>query len=219
MGTVFMKKNILLFLLISLTLTSCQSAVVNQNNQTVSSENTRNTKALATKNISEKDVESKEQEKKKYSFFGNYQMKDDFAKIIDQNSIDRAYSEEMETFQNSAEFNTQGWVELEAKYLKIWDNELNSIYKKLLTKLNEKEKNILIESQKGWVQFHTNELAFVDEVFYFRKSGQLFGSQGRVQTVATQSSRIRQRTLELMEYYYLLENEIEFEYKGVPTKK
>jgi uncharacterized protein YecT (DUF1311 family) len=145
-------------------------------------------------------------------YFGQYQMSEDgFSNLVKDNAIDRDYKIESDRFQKSTEFNTQGWIEIEDKYSKAWDKELNNIYKKLLTKLNEAEKKELTDAQKGWALFHINESEFVSEAW----SDLGLGSQGKVQLVMAQKERIRIRTLQLMEYYHMLGGEIEFLYKGM----
>jgi len=101
---------------------------------------------------------------------------------------------------------------LESKYTKIWDVELNAIYNKLLAKLTPKEKEGLIETQQGWLQYHMKESEFVNQVFNLRESGPVLGSQGTIQKQQAIKERIRERTLELMEYCSLLGDNVEFVY-------
>lgn len=145
-------------------------------------------------------------------YFGQYQMTDEgFSELVKNNAIDRDYANEMAEFQESTEFSTNGWIQLESKYSKLWDNELNNIYKKLLEKLNDEEKKKLLEAQKGWLVFHVSESEFVAEAW--EDFG--LGSQGRVQILIAERDRIRKRTLQLMEYYHMLGGEVEFLYEGV----
>ncbi|TDP01559.1 lysozyme inhibitor LprI family protein [Flavobacterium sp. 245] len=44
--------------------------------------------------------------------------------------------------------------------LKKADNELNKVYKKLVQKLDEKEKNLLITAQKDWIKFRDSKCDF-----------------------------------------------------------
>jgi uncharacterized protein YecT (DUF1311 family) len=148
-----------------------------------------------------------------FCFLG-YDMSGEFDNLMKNNPLDKDYEKEIQELSNSKDFNTQAWVEIESKYTKLWDSELNSIYKKLLAQLAPEEKALLIESQKGWLQYHLNEQKFVNQTFYFRKNDPIVGSQGRVQTITAYKERIRERTIELMEYYSMLGNEIIFEYKN-----
>jgi uncharacterized protein YecT (DUF1311 family) len=151
------------------------------------------------------------------SNYGVYDMTGELVDKLNNNPIDRDYEVEFKELNQSKNFSTFAQVELESKYAKLWDIELNAIYSKLLSKLNSKEKELLIESQKGWLQFHMKESEFVNQVFNLRDSGPVFGSQGRVQIQQAIKGRIRERTLELMEYYSLLGNEVRFVFAG--TKK
>jgi uncharacterized protein YecT (DUF1311 family) len=145
-------------------------------------------------------------------YFGQYQMADKgFSSLVKDNAIDRDYKTEWDKFQKSQEFSTQGWVELEARYRELWDKELNNTYNKLMKELNEQEKKKLLEAQAGWVQFHTNESEFVETAW--EELG--LGSQGRIQLITAEKDRIRERTLQLMEYFNMLGGDIEFLYKGL----
>lgn len=144
--------------------------------------------------------------------YGAYDMTGEFADKVNNNPIDRDYEVEFKELGQSRNFTTLAEVEIESKYVKIWDTELNEIYKKLQAKLNTAEKEILIESQKGWLQYHMKESEFVNQVFYFRESGPVLGSQGRVQMQQAIKERLRERTMELMEYYVLLGNDVDFVY-------
>jgi uncharacterized protein YecT (DUF1311 family) len=143
-----------------------------------------------------------------------YDMSGQFEKLIQNNPLDRDYEQEIQDANDSENFTTQKWVEIETKYTNLWNKELNSIYRKLLAQLTKIEKNLLIESQKGWLQYHLTEQKLVNQTFYNRENGPIFGSQGRVQAVGAACARIRERTIELMEYYNMLGNEVNFEYQG-----
>ena len=161
--------------------------------------------------VSNKDNSTNNQEQIDYSYFGQYQMSDEgFSQYVKDNAIDRDYKIELDKLQNSSSFNTQSWVGIEGKYTDIWDEELNNIYNKLLNKLNEKEKEKLLNAQKGWLQFHISEAEFINETW----NDLQLGSQGRVQSIMSVKNRIRERTLQLMEYYYMLGGKVEFLYQG-----
>ncbi|MEL1135448.1 lysozyme inhibitor LprI family protein [Desulfitobacterium sp. THU1] len=142
--------------------------------------------------------------------YGVYDMTGELVDKLNNNPIDHSYVVEFKELNQSKNFSTLAQVELESKYIKLWDAELNAIYNKLLTKLNPEEKEVLIESQKGWLQHHMKESEFVNQVFNLRDSGPVFGSQGRVQMPQAIKGRVRERTLELMEYYSLLGNDVQF---------
>ncbi|MBA2943874.1 DUF1311 domain-containing protein [Paenibacillus sp. CGMCC 1.16610] len=161
------------------------------------------------------DVESESIDTKVYSDYLSNQPERQFSKVIRDNPIDKDYAKENNEFQNSTDFNTSNWVELEAKYTRIWDQELNNIYEKLLTKLNAEDKESLIKAQRGWVQYQTNEIEFSEHFINLSdEKGPLLGTQGYVDTQIATKNRIKTRTIQLYEYYYLIDEKIEFTYKS-----
>ncbi|WP_310831051.1 lysozyme inhibitor LprI family protein [Paenibacillus pedocola] len=142
---------------------------------------------------------------------GTYDLTGEFYNEMLRNPIDHDYEVEFNEFQNSKEFSTFGWRALESKYTEVWDKELNQIYKKLLSKLDREPKEVLIESQKEWLQYHLRETEFVGKTFI--NNGYL-GSQGLVSLDTVIMERIRERTMQLFEYRYLLDGEVEFLYQS-----
>lgn len=198
-----MKRYLVLILILTLILTSCTN--INKNNEAVNSQLEANQPEQVTPTPSEDNTNIND------TYFGQYQMSDDgFSKYVQDKAIDKDYEVEYKKFQESAEFNTQDWVELESKYIELWDKELNNTYNNLLKKLNAKEQEKLRDAQKGWLQYHTKESEFIAETW--EDFG--FGTQARVQSAMAIKDRIRERTLHLMEYYYMLGGDVEFLYKG-----
>lgn len=143
---------------------------------------------------------------------GNLDLKGEFYDEMLQNPIDHDYEVEFNEFQNSKEIiTTLEWGVLESKYTEIWDDELNHIYKKLLSKLDREPREALIESQKEWLQYHLRETKFVEKSFI--NNGYL-GSQGSVSLGRVIKERIRERTMQFFEYRYLLDGEVEFLYQS-----
>ncbi|MDQ0721078.1 uncharacterized protein YecT (DUF1311 family) [Paenibacillus sp. W4I10] len=143
---------------------------------------------------------------------GNLDLKGEFYDEMLRNLIDHDYEVEFNEFQNSKEIiTTLEWGAFESKYTEIWDKELNQIYKTLLSKLNEEPREALIESQKEWLQYHLKETKFVEKTFI--NNGYL-GSQGSVSLGTVIRERIRERTMQLFEYRYLLDGEVEFLYQS-----
>lgn len=143
--------------------------------------------------------------------YGNYDMPGEFTKWLENNPLDRDHWRDM---KNPANYSTLSMEFLEAKYIKLWDKELNVIYQKLLLKLNDEEKELLVESQVGWLQYHEKEQDFVNKALK-KDAGSFF----RVQKLIAYRLRIRDRTLELMEYYHRLGGNAEFEYKENADEK
>lgn len=142
---------------------------------------------------------------------GNYDLTGEFYDEMLRNPIDRDYEVEFNELQNSDEVTTLGWGALESKYTEIWDKELNQIYKKLLSKLDREPREALIESQKEWLQYHLKETKFVEKTFI--DNGYL-GTQGSVSLGKVIKERIRERTMQLFEYRYLLDGKVEFLYQS-----
>lgn len=142
---------------------------------------------------------------------GNYDLKGEFYDEMLRNPIDHEYEVELNELQNSKEFTTLGSGALKSKYTEIWDKELNQIYNKLLSKLDREPREALIESQKEWLQYHLRETTFVEKTFI--NNGYL-GSQGSVSLATVIMERIRERTMQLFEYRYLLDGEVEFLYQS-----
>ncbi|TCZ69131.1 DUF1311 domain-containing protein [Paenibacillus albiflavus] len=143
---------------------------------------------------------------------GNYELKGDFYDEMLRNPIDHDYDVEFNEFQNSEEITTTlEWGALEGKYTEIWDKELNQIYKKLLSKLDSESREALIESQKEWLQYHLKESKFVENTFIYNR---YLGTQGPVSLAKVTRERIRERTMQLFEYRYLLDREVEFLYQS-----
>lgn len=199
-------KRILAIVLIAslLFLASCTKAT--ESKESIKAEPTVNISQLVETVVTESPYDNIDD-----SYFGKYQMSDEgFSEQVKNNAIDREYDIELSKFQGSSNFTTQSWVELEDKYNAIWEKELNNSYKKLLEKLNKKEQKELQKAQNGWLQFNDHESGFVYESW-----GDLgLGTQGKVELVASEKDRIRERTLQLMEYYYMLGGKVEFLYKG-----
>nr|WP_254790086.1 lysozyme inhibitor LprI family protein [Paenibacillus sp. OK003] len=96
-------------------------------------------------------------------------------------------------------------------FAQIWDKELNRIYIKLLSKLDREPRAALIESQKEWLHYHLKETKFVEKTFI---NNGYVGSKGSVSLGAVIRERIRERTMQLFEYRYLLDGEVEFLYQS-----
>ncbi|MFD1177957.1 lysozyme inhibitor LprI family protein [Paenibacillus puldeungensis] len=143
--------------------------------------------------------------------YGSYDVSGEFTDLMKSNPIDRDYHKEYKKFE-SENFNTTGWIQLEAKYADIWDKELNNIYKKLLKKLSAPQKKLLIESQKGWLQNHVKENEFVYKTFIEDESHNI-GTQGLVNAQIASKNRLRDRTIQLFEYYEMLGGKVEFLHK------
>ncbi|WP_456290042.1 DUF1311 domain-containing protein [Paenibacillus sp. AK002] len=215
-----MKGKILLLFFITIVFSSCQNI---SQSTTLNSETTSIVKSelppdvastgngTETKEITEGRADPSNNEMLTMSI-GNLDLKGEFYDEMLRNPIDHDYEVEFNEFQNSKEIiTTLEWGAFESQYTEIWDNELNHIYKKLLSKLDREPREALIESQKEWLQYHLRETKFVEKSFI--NNGYL-GSQGSVSLGRVIKERIRERTMQLFEYQYLLDGEVEFLYQS-----
>jgi len=69
---------------------------------------------------------------------------------------------------------------------------------------------VLIDSQVDWLNWHIQESKFVNMTLLIDRK---LGSQGPIQELKARKYRLRERTLELMEYYCLLDGNFELEYR------
>ena len=86
---------------------------------------------------------------------------------------------------------TAGMVNCEFKALKLWEQELNRVYRALLATLTPIERRALEKSQRAWIQFRDSECAFADELSGPR------GTVGYFEYVATRPKLTRARALAL----------------------
>ncbi|MFB4320875.1 lysozyme inhibitor LprI family protein [Priestia sp. BR_2] len=215
-----MKGKILILFFITIVFSSCQnsSQSTTLNSETKSIMNSElPSDVVSTGNGTEsKEITEGRSDPSNYEVLtmsiGNLDLKGEFYDEMLRNPIDHDYEVEFNEFQNSKEIiTTLEWGALESKYTEIWDNELNHIYKKLLSKLDREPREALIESQKEWLQYHLRETKFVEKSFI--NNGYL-GSQGSVSLGRVIKERIRERTMQLFEYQYLLDGEVEFLYQS-----
>lgn len=215
-----MKGKILILFFITIVFSSCQnsSQSTTLNSETKSIMNSElPSDVVSTGNGTEsKEITEGRSDPSNYEVLtmsiGNLDLKGEFYDEMLRNPIDHDYEVEFNEFQNSKEIiTTLEWGALESKYTEIWDNELNHIYKKLLSKLDREPREALIESQKDWLQYHLRETKFVEKSFI--NNGYL-GSQGSVSLGRVIKERIRERTMQLFEYRYLLDGEVEFLYQS-----
>jgi len=214
-----MKVKILLLFFITIVCSSCQNS--SQSNMSNSETKSIVNSELSRDEVSTADITESNKTTEVHSnssnnevlplSIGNYDLKGEFYDEMLRNPIDQDYEVEFNKLQNSKEFSTLEWRALESKYTEIWDKELNQTYKKLLAKLDKEPREALIESQKEWLQYHLKETEFVEKAFI---DNSYLGSQGSVSLGTSIRERIKERTMQLFEYRYLLDGKVEFVYQG-----
>ncbi|MCL6659252.1 lysozyme inhibitor LprI family protein [Paenibacillus amylolyticus] len=211
-----MKGKILFLLFITIVFSSCQnsSQLTTMNSETKSIMNSElppdvvsTGNRTESKEITEGQSDPSNNQVLSMSI-GNYDSTGDFYDEMLRNPIDHDYEVEFNKLPKRLLQHWDGGA-LESKYTEIWDKEMNQIYKKLLSKLDREPREALIESQKEWLQYHLRETKFVEKTFI--NNGYL-GSQGSVSLGTVIRERIRERTMQLFEYRYLLDGEVEFLY-------
>jgi uncharacterized protein YecT (DUF1311 family) len=80
-----------------------------------------------------------------------------------------------------------------------WDAELNKTFKLLLTKLDSNDQRKLRESQRQWLIYKEKEIKFFTDVY-----GQRDGTMWNLTISDKRMQLIRQRTVELLDYYETL---------------
>lgn len=109
-------------------------------------------------------------------------------------SIDKALAKCMDGAASTADM-----IACEDKAFKDWDDELNRVYKELMSKLSPKQKDALKASQLAWIKHKDGELQFI---------GQLYdgfeGTMYQPMRVDAAKDVIRARALELKHWLEIL---------------
>ncbi|MDU2063475.1 MAG: lysozyme inhibitor LprI family protein [Sporomusaceae bacterium] len=136
---------------------------------------------------------------------GAYDMSGDFIKQFNQNALDRDYQLEFKQAKTTLDY-----VQLESKYIKLWEQELDNTYQNLWLQLGDKDRALLADTEENWLRWHNKEAEFAN-TFLSRQGGSIWP----VVTARTYKERLRERTMELMEYRYLIRHEVGFLYNGI----
>jgi uncharacterized protein YecT (DUF1311 family) len=96
-------------------------------------------------------------------------------------------------------YTTAGMLDCTQKAYNEWDNELNSVYKKLMLKLSDNEKSTLKKSQVEWIMFRDLEFKNIDSIY-----DKLEGTMYIPMKLNEKMEIVRRRTLQLDGYLLLL---------------
>jgi len=88
------------------------------------------------------------------------------------------------------------WGECIKKHNELWEKEMDRIYKSLLKKLDEPQKQKLIETQNNWKKQMELERDFI---YSFEDLQLKIGREGMLVSATTFMNKLRQKTLELDE--------------------
>lgn len=100
------------------------------------------------------------------------------------------------SYNNYEWSNNFEWGECIKKHNELWEKEMNNIYQSLLNKLQDKQKEKLIETQNNWKKQFEMEKDFL---YSFKDLQFKIGSGGILVSGANFMNKIRERTLELEE--------------------
>ncbi|MDX5345645.1 MAG: DUF1311 domain-containing protein [Hymenobacteraceae bacterium] len=95
-----------------------------------------------------------------------------------------------------------GMISCSVRAKEAWDKELNKYYKLLMNSLSESEKEKLRNAQKNWLLYRNSETEFAAKLYT-----NLQGSMWRIVAANRQMEIVKQRTLELRQYYETLTEE------------
>jgi len=129
-----------------------------------------------------------------------------FYSIIANNPIDENFLKDEENA-----ITTYEQTELNNKYRRIWENELNEVVKKLKERLDDNTLNNFIKMQDDWENSYNLEYYFVKEI---REKTVGYGSIQPVLLGMQIVDRVRYRTLQVAEYYYLLNRDFKFVFEA-----
>ena len=87
---------------------------------------------------------------------------------------------------------THGQIRAMDAAYKLWDAELNRVYKKLYSELHSAGKSRLQASQRAWITFRDAEFKFLDAVY-----GKLDGTMYLPMRVASRVELVKRRAQEL----------------------
>ena len=123
--------------------------------------------------------------------------------VIAQNSesenmhpIDIRLQECLDTDSNQT---TQGMTVFESEAQDQWFREMTKYYKLLLELLSPEEKKKLEITQKRWMEYRESELDFAGSTYY-----NMEGTLWRVVAAGRACDIVKQRALELKEYYEMV---------------
>lgn len=93
---------------------------------------------------------------------------------------------------------TAGMIACQDVAAQAWDKELNKYYNLLMGLLNADEKQKLKAAQIAWLKYRDQEVIFANNIY-----GNLQGTMYTVIAVGRATDIIKQRAIELQEYYDL----------------
>ena len=158
------------------------------------------------------------------TYYGNYLIGEEdidaFSEIIRNNDIDYDYKHKLQTPGD-----TNGGMAISAdEYAELWNTEMEAQYEKLYAllsgyvqsgEISETRLTELSDAQTAFLAFLQNDMMFVQNTLGPAGEMQEMGSYGTAMINSRYASAYRQRTIDLMEYIYLLDHSaLQFVYKN-----
>lgn len=112
-------------------------------------------------------------------------------------AIFRAKVQKYESELSESAGNNKAFAATANRYEKFLDEELNIAYRQLLTKISDKQKVQLLESQKAWLKYRDDEGEFIDGNW----NPQNFGSSSLISQHMYKESIVRNRVEQLLHYF------------------
>ena len=139
--------------------------------------------------------------------YESYQMNSAVEKLLNDNSIDKAFLSEEKKLNAQANSDDLQFV---AKYIDIWEVEMNVTLSKLRSKLTGTSLEELNKSQSDWESFVQSDVNLAGDI-QISTAGQ--GTGIPLLNAYKMLGRYRYRTFELAEYYYMITGDFKFEYR------
>ena len=171
-----------------------------QNNTTIAATTAVTTAGTTTEAVTTTDNSSYQP----FAPYKSYLLGSNSEDVLNDNPIDKSFLAE-----ESKQITTVDNVEFLDKYYKIWDTELSFTLKNLRVTLKGKALKALNDSQSAWQKFRVSDVNLGYEVnFAINGVGSIIPILDGYKGIAL----IRERTLELKEYYYMATGDLTFKY-------
>jgi uncharacterized protein YecT (DUF1311 family) len=97
----------------------------------------------------------------------------------------------------SDDYSTAGMRDTINKAREMWEVEMNKVYKRLMSKITQKQQIVLKESQRNWLKFRDTEGKVISEITASRD-----GTMYQLQATDQGMELVRERTLQLISYEF-----------------
>lgn len=124
-----------------------------------------------------------------------------FSSIINKNPIDAAYNQEKSSLSRTLEY-----IELEKKYLALWQEEMTYSVEKLLAVLTEQDAHQFQNSQNAWCAAVDADLESINAILQGEQYSLPNGSNFSWLLLSEKREIYRERTIKIKYIHYLIES-------------